>query len=95
MLRATTLSLFFVLAGCAQFPELDGTVAPDLANADFPDLVPLGPLLQDVPPDVDDAEETTRALDARIAALRARAAALQRREIVAPEDQSLPSAASN
>ncbi|MFL4470632.1 hypothetical protein ACERZ8_12350 [Tateyamaria armeniaca] len=82
MIRAATLFLFLTLAACAQFPELDGTVAPDLENADFPDLVPLEPLLARTAPVVADPVETSEALDARVAALRARAAALQRREIV-------------
>ena len=37
--------LIFLLAGCAEFPELEGTIPPRTEAADFPDLVPLAPLL--------------------------------------------------
>ena len=34
-------ALLIVLPACTQFPALDGTVAPALANAPFPDFAPL------------------------------------------------------
>lgn len=81
-MRLMTLPLMVALAACTQFPELDGTVAPDLAQADFPDLVPLEPLLNARAPVIADPEQTSATLDARVAALRARAAALQRGAVV-------------
>jgi len=81
-MRAATLALFLALAACSQFPELDGTIPADLENADYPDLVPLEPLLARAAPVIADPVETTEALDARAAALRARANALQRRAIL-------------
>ncbi len=32
-------------ASCTQYPELEGTVAPELENAAYPDLLPLEPIL--------------------------------------------------
>jgi len=81
-MRAATLALFLALAACTQFPELEGTISPDLENADYPDLVPLEPLLARAAPAIADPVETTKALDTRVAALRARANALQRRAIL-------------
>ncbi|WP_299146035.1 hypothetical protein [uncultured Tateyamaria sp.] len=81
-MRATPILFCLVLAACAQFPELDSTVSPDVANADFPALVPLEPLLAASDPIVSDPDQTTQTLNRRVAALRARANALQRRPIV-------------
>ncbi|WP_299724669.1 hypothetical protein [uncultured Tateyamaria sp.] len=86
-MRSAILTLCLALAACTQFPDLDGTVPPNLENADFPDFVPSAQLGAGGATRTD-PEETTTALDARIAALRARAAALQRREIVGADDQT-------
>jgi hypothetical protein len=81
--------LGLTLGACTQFPDLDGTVAPDLAGADFPALVPLGPLLASaVPTGAADTAQTTQDLQSRIAALRARAQALQRRPVLDDGSQS-------
>lgn len=80
-MRAAPIVLCLALSACTQFPALDGTVTPDLKNADFPDLVPLDPLLANTQPVIADPVQTTQALEARVAALRARARALQRRSI--------------
>ena len=82
MTRASSVLFCLILGACAQFPELDGTVTPDLQDADFPALVPLEPLLATSDRAAADPAETTQKLESRVAALRARAAALQRREIV-------------
>lgn len=87
MIRAITLLLCLTLCACTQFPELDGTVAPDLKDADFPRLVPLEPLLIASAPVVADPVQTSQALDGRVAALRARAAALQQRDVVDAETE--------
>ena len=39
------IACLVALAACAQFPELDGTVTPDIANARPPELVPLSTLI--------------------------------------------------
>lgn len=78
-MRAACLALCLTLCACIDIPEVEGTVLPELEDAPYPELVPLDPLLAStVPPGVD-AEETTQSLQARIAALRARARALQSR----------------
>lgn len=81
-MRAAPYLLCLALCACTQFPELDGTVTPDLENADFPDLVPLEPLLARTQPVVANPVQTTQALEARLSALRARARVLQGRSIV-------------
>lgn len=81
-MRAAPLVLCLALMGCTQFPALDGAVSPGLANADFPDLVPIDALLVRSAPIVADPVQTTQTLEARVSALRARASALRRGAIV-------------
>ncbi|MBY5932039.1 hypothetical protein KUV51_03425 [Tateyamaria omphalii] len=81
-MRAPAALLFVALAACTQFPALDDAVSPDVAGSDFPALVPLEPLLAGTAPIVGDPVATTENLEARIAALRARARALQQRPVV-------------
>lgn len=81
VLHALALSLPFAGAGCGTFPELDRITIADKGLT--PELVPLDPLLA--------ASPTTRAtpaaaddLTARAAALRMRAATLQRQGAIDP-----------
>lgn len=83
-MRAAAALLCLTLTACTQFPELEGTVAPDVEAADFPALIPLDPLMATTAPVVSDPVQTTQTLQARVAALRARARTLQRRSIVDP-----------
>ena len=83
-MRAATALICLTLTACTQFPELDNTVTPDVEASDFPTLVPLEPLLAGAAPVVSDPVQTTETLEARVAALRARARALQQRSIVDP-----------
>ncbi|TMM55114.1 hypothetical protein FDT80_05975 [Sulfitobacter sabulilitoris] len=71
------LIVFAACAACTQFPELDRTVSPDAEAADYPALVPIEPLLAQADAAQIDAPATTQALSARVAGLRARAAALR------------------
>ena len=71
-----------VLGACTQFPELDETIPPAAEAAPFPTLVPLEPLLADNAAIVTAPEATTRALEIRVDALRARARALQSRPVI-------------
>ncbi|ETX28813.1 hypothetical protein [Roseivivax isoporae] len=71
-MRAAIQSLIAAaaLAGCTQFPEVDATASPDIASADYPDLLPLEDLLaadapQATPAMRDDLEARARALEAR------------------------------
>jgi len=65
-----TLPFLIALSACAQFPELDGTIAPELENAPFPDLVPLAPLFAQADATSDNAPDVEAALIARAARLR-------------------------
>ena len=67
-------ALLIVLPACTQFPALNGTVAPALANAPFPDLAPLIAQINS-----NTATATTTAADVapRIVTLNARAVRLR------------------
>lgn len=81
-MRAATLFLCLSLPACTQFPALEGTISPELANADYPALVPTETLTRE--PVTADARraETESAVNARAAALRARANAMNSGSIV-------------
>lgn len=65
------------LAGCTEFPELDRAVPASEQSGTYPPLVPVGTLLaQAEDPQIEPDDEA--ALDARAAALKARAARLRR-----------------
>lgn len=67
------------LAGCTQFPELEQTATPGVANAAYPALVPIETIIDGPLPR---ATPAVRAgVEARAAGLRARAAALQRARV--------------
>ncbi len=79
-MRLFTSSLLLglaVAAGCAQFPELDQRITPELANAQPPDLVPLAPLIAQADAAQAGAATAQADLDPRLAALRDRAARLR------------------
>ena len=71
-----TLSCLLILAGCAQFPVLDGRITDTTRQAPYPTLQPLPSF--GASPDVADS-----AFDARVAALQARAARLRQIDIAA------------
>lgn len=84
MMRAAALILALSLAACADFPELDATITPEMRRADYPRLATISQL-RDIPePRI--TEATQPRLSARIAALRARASRL-RGAVVGPEAQ--------
>lgn len=62
-------------AACARPPDLDEHITPAAKAAPFPALVPLGPLLDEA--DGTRISTTDAALQARAAALRARARQMQ------------------
>ncbi|MEY1554811.1 hypothetical protein AB3Y40_04170 [Yoonia sp. R2331] len=64
-----------IVPACTPFPALDSRISADAARADYPALVPLGPVL-DAAATAGTAPQDA-GLDARIAALNARAAALR------------------
>lgn len=68
---------FLTLSACSDFPALEGTIQPDLENAPFPALVPLGPVIAQTS-SINSVAATAEAdLSPRIARLRARAATLR------------------
>ena len=70
--------LFLItIAACTEFPALDGTIPPRDANAPFPALVPLAPLVAQANAADRGAADVETALTPRLAALRARAARLR------------------
>ena len=71
----TSLLLLPLLAACATFPALDGTISDAARNAPYPTLTPVPPL----PGATVDAADA--AMAARIAALQARAARLRGMDI--------------
>ena len=68
--------VFLALAGCTQFPELDRTIGDEAEAADYPELIPLEPVLSRLDDPAEGNAQTEEALQARVAALRARAARL-------------------
>ncbi|WP_090207435.1 hypothetical protein [Yoonia litorea] len=65
-----------LLTACTPFPELAGTISPEARDAPYPTLTPL-PDLSIAAPDETDA------LQARVAALQARAARIRQIDIAA------------
>ncbi|KPP85044.1 MAG: hypothetical protein HLUCCA08_11745 [Rhodobacteraceae bacterium HLUCCA08] len=68
------------LAGCADLPALEGRVSADIAAAPYPAITPLGPILARADALAVSGRASPAALapvEARLAALRARADALR------------------
>lgn len=61
-----------LLAGCAQFPELDAAATPGVADAPYPQLVPLEDLLT-APETVRAVPEAVPEVTSRVDGLRSRA----------------------
>ena len=82
------LALWTALTACTPFPQLDSTIADDLKDAPYPQLVPLDSL------DTQLAQsrltdESLAGMEARTARLRTRAAGLRRTVIDAPTRQRM------
>ena len=75
MRRLLILPCLLALTACTQFPELD-TAGGDVANAAYPELVPLDRLLTGREPQASLA--VVAGVQGRVGALQARAARLQR-----------------
>lgn len=92
MIRSRSVLLLLALAGgpsaCTQFPELDAVTDPAVATAPYPDLLPLGQLLNGPVPEV--TGETATRVEGRVGALQARAERLRRAQVAqAPVDSRL------
>ena len=81
--------IVFGLAACTQFPQLDRTLTPALADADYPALVPVEPLLAQATQGQVNPEATQANLQGRVARLRARAARLRGSVLSGREKQRL------
>ena len=62
-----------LLGGCTQFPALDRTITPEMEAADYPDLVPIDPLLAQAKAGRIDPVQTEAMLTGRAAQLQSRA----------------------
>lgn len=74
---------------CVQFPALDRTLTPELTLQAFPALVPIDPILAAAQTGTVAPVRETAAIDARVAALEARAAQLSRSVLSGRERQRL------
>lgn len=93
MIRATSLTALFAmtlgLGACTQFPELESTQTEQLSRADYPALVPIEPILaRAAGPKIDPIAEQ-EVLNARLAALRARANRMRGSVLTGAEKQRL------
>ena len=72
------------LIACAEFPELDSRISPELANAPVPALLPLAPIVAraDAAPRI--TPVTAQNIASRINTLNARAARLRGPVIASP-----------
>ncbi len=76
-------SVLVWLASCAQFPDLDSALSENARTADYPNLVPVE-VLQARVTETRISPETASGLQARVAALKARAARLRGSVIDSP-----------
>ena len=67
----------FLITACTPFPDLDDTIPHGAESADYPELLPLEPIVARATPTTPDAEENAKVLKARVAALNKRADALR------------------
>ena len=68
-------SFLILVAGCAQFPEVDTATDPALAEAPYPALLPVEQVLDQDAPRLDETSEA--ALQGRINGLKRRASDLR------------------
>lgn len=78
-----------LLGACTQFPELDRNITPELAAADYPALVPMESILTRAQTVKVEPQQAAAALDARVAALKSRAARLRGSVLTGRERQRL------
>jgi len=88
-LFAAFVATLVLAGGCTQFPELDRTLTPALEAQEYPALVPLAPVLASAQSTSVEPAQTNTALDAHIAALKARAARLRGNVLSGAERQRL------
>lgn len=81
--------LLILPAACTQFPELDRRATPELLASDYPEIVPVEPLLARAQMDRVNPDRTEARLEGRVAALQARAARLRGSVLSGTEKQRL------
>ncbi|MEH6521685.1 hypothetical protein [Sulfitobacter sp.] len=86
---AALLASLTLIGACTQFPQLDHTTTPDLENSNYPMLVPLGPVLASSQTSGIEPIQATAGIDARVSALKARAARLRGSVLSGAERQRL------
>lgn len=79
---APMILLACLIGGCTPFPELDGTVPPQVLDAPFPILQPVDPILENTFPDPGALARQSQDALSRVAALQARARTLRARQII-------------
>ena len=78
-----------IAASCTQFPALDSRATPELLASEYPELVPVDPLLARAQGGRVNVDRTEAALEGRVAALQARAARLRGSVLTGAEKQRL------
>ncbi|NSY37603.1 hypothetical protein [Leisingera sp. ANG59] len=68
-------------AACTRVPELEDRLAPDLRDADYPDLLPLDDALEPLDPPQQAGQELQDELDARSDRLKRRAESVKNAEL--------------
>ncbi|MFW8634396.1 hypothetical protein [Cribrihabitans pelagius] len=76
LLQLTGFLALAAAAACSRVPELEDRLTPDLRNAPYPDLLPLGTALETLPPPRRQSEALEAELGARSSRLQQRARAL-------------------
>ena len=89
LIPAALLALLTLTGACTQFPQLDHTSSPELENSNYPMLVPLGPVLAAAQTSGIEPVQATAVIDARVNALKARAARLRGSVLSGAERQRL------
>lgn len=89
LIPAALLASLTLTGACTQFPQLDHTVTPELANSEYPMLVALESVLAAAKTSSLEPVQATAAVDARVNALKARAARLRGSVLSGAERQRL------
>ncbi|MCR8826289.1 hypothetical protein [Pseudosulfitobacter koreensis] len=76
------------LAACAQFPELDAAISERAKAADYPELVNVAPILARAENDGPAPAVVQGNLEARVAALRSRAARIKGSSVIDSADRT-------
>ncbi|MFW8594860.1 hypothetical protein [Cribrihabitans neustonicus] len=79
LLQLTGFLALAAAAACTRVPELEDRLTPDLRDAPYPELLPLGTALEPLPPPRQQSEALEQELGARSSRLQRRARALPQR----------------